>query len=147
MNINLVEVKHDFASGEMRVITQGGRTPHPDLPNVPLMRELAKDAESQAILDYVSKATAVGRPVGTTPDTPKDRVAALRKAFDDTLNDPEFKAESDKQKMEISPMSGAELQQLITDLIDAPKDLLEKVRQVTNARDAKELPGAKPSAN
>jgi tripartite-type tricarboxylate transporter receptor subunit TctC len=138
---------HYVNEKKINLIVQVGVRKDKDLPNVPLLRELAKNPEDQAILDYVSKATAVGRPVGTTPDVPKERVDALRKAFDDTLNDPEFKADSDKQKMEISPMSGAELQQLIADLIDAPKDLLEKVRQVTSARDAKELPSAKPGAN
>jgi len=138
---------HFIAEKKINLLVQVGLRKDKDLPNVPLMRELAKDPEGQAILDYVSKATAVGRPVGTTPGVPKDRVEALRKAFDATLEDPEFKMESDKQKMEISPMTGAELQQLIADLIDAPKELLEKVRQVTTSRDAKEMPGAKPSAN
>jgi tripartite-type tricarboxylate transporter receptor subunit TctC len=134
---------HYVNEKKINLLVQVGLRKDPDLPNVPLMRELATDAEGQAILDYVSKATAVGRPVGTTPGVPKERVAALRTAFDATLKDPEFKAESDKQKMEISPMSGAELQQLIADIIDAPNELLEKVRQVTTSRDAKELPGAK----
>ena len=138
---------HYIKEKKINLLVQVGVRKDPDLPDVPLMRELAKDPEGQAILDYVSKATSVGRPVGTTPNTPADRVAALRAAFDATLTDAEFKAESDKQRMEISPMSGAELQQLIADLIDAPKELLEKVRQVTTSRDAKELPGAKPASN
>jgi tripartite-type tricarboxylate transporter receptor subunit TctC len=134
---------HYINEKKINIIVQVGVRKDPDLPNVPLMRELATNPDDQAVLDYVSKAVSVGRPVGTTPDVPKERVEALRKAFDATLKDPEFKADADKQKMEISPMTGAELQQLITDLIDAPRPLLEKVRHVTNARDAKELPGTK----
>ena len=134
---------HFIKENKINLLVQVGVRKDPDLPNVPLMRELAKNPEGQAILDYVSKAVSVGRPVGTTPGVPKDRVAALRAAFDATLKDPEFRSESDKQQMEISPMNGAELQQLIDDLIDAPRDLLEKVRQVTHSRDAKALPGAK----
>ena len=131
---------------KINLLIQIGIRKAADLPNVPLMRDLAKNPDDQAILDYFSKSISVGRPVGTTPGVPKERVEALRAAFDATLNDPEFKAEAEKQKMEISPMTGAELQQLIADLIDAPKDLLEKVRQVSSSRDAKELPGAKPGS-
>jgi tripartite-type tricarboxylate transporter receptor subunit TctC len=134
---------HFISEKKINLLVQVGVRKDRDLPNVPLMRELAKTPQDQAILDYVSKAVSVGRPVGTTPGVPKERVEALRKAFDATLQDAEFKTEADKQKMEINPMTGAELQQLIADLIDAPKDLLEEVRQVTTSRDAKALPGAK----
>lgn len=138
---------HYVAEKKLNILVQVGMRKDKDLPNVPLMRDLAKTPEQKAILDYISKAVAVGRPVGTTPNVPQDRVAALRKAFDATLVDPAFVAEADKQKMEISAMNGEELQQIIADIIDAPIDLLEKVRLVTHSRDAKELPGAKPSAN
>lgn len=138
---------HYVAEKKLNLLVQTGMKKEKDLPDVPLMRDLAKTPEQKAILDYVSKAVAVGRPVGTTPGVPADRVAALRKAFDATLTDPAFIAEADKQKMEISAMTGAELQQIITDVLEAPVDLLEKVRVVTSSRDAKELPGAKPSAN
>ncbi|HEU0071754.1 MAG TPA: tripartite tricarboxylate transporter substrate-binding protein [Alphaproteobacteria bacterium] len=136
---------HYVAEKKINILVQTGMKKDKDLPNVPLMRELAKTPEQKAILDYISKAVAVGRPVGTTPGVPQDRVAALRKAFDATLADPAFVAEADKQKMEISAMNGEELQQIIADIIDAPIDLLEKVRLVTHSRDAKELPGAKAS--
>ena len=138
---------HYVAEKKLNLLVQTGMKKEQDLPNVPLMRDLAKTPEQKAILDYVSKAVAVGRPVGTTPGVPADRVAAVRKAFDATLTDPAFIAEADKQKMEINAMTGAELQQIITDVIDAPVELLEKVRVVTSSRDAKELPGAKPAAN
>lgn len=130
---------HYVKDKKINLLVQTGMKKEKDLPDVPLMRDLAKTPEQKAILDYVSKAVAVGRPVGTTPGVPKDRVAALRKAFDATLADPEFIAEADKQRMEISPMTGAELQQIIEDLIDAPPALLDQVRQVTHSRDAKEL--------
>ena len=138
---------HYVNEKKLNILVQTGTKKDKDLPDVPLLRDLAKTPEQRAILDYISKAVAVGRPVGTTPGVPADRVAALRKAFDATLTDPAFVAEADKQKMEISAMTGAELQQIIGDIIDAPIDLLEKVRQVTHSRDAKELPGAKPSSN
>jgi tripartite-type tricarboxylate transporter receptor subunit TctC len=127
----------------INIVMQVGLEKDKNLPDVPLMRDMAKNDDDRAVLDYVSKAVAVGRPVGTTPDVPKERVTALRKAFDDTIKDPEFVAEADKQRMEISPMTGAELQQIIDDLITAPPTLLERVRMATTSRDAQSVPGAK----
>jgi len=134
---------HYISEKRLNLLVQVGMRKDADLPNVPLMRDLGKTADDKAILDYVSKAVSVGRPVGTTPGVPADRVAALRKAFDATLKDAEFKAEADKQKMEISPMTGAELQELIESLIDAPDSLLKKVSEVTESRDAQALSAKK----
>ena len=55
---------------------------------MPLLRDLATTPEQREILDFMSLSVAVGRPVATTPGAPPDRVTALRKAFDATLNDP-----------------------------------------------------------
>jgi tripartite-type tricarboxylate transporter receptor subunit TctC len=124
-------------------IIQMGMTKEADLPNVPLMRDLAKNPADQAVLDFMSKAVAVGRPIATTPAAPAERVAALRKAFDDTLKDPAFIQEAKTQRAEIQPMTGAQLAQIVRDVIDAPADLRERVKVVIQPNNAKELPGIK----
>jgi tripartite-type tricarboxylate transporter receptor subunit TctC len=124
-------------------IIQMGMTKEADLPNVPLMRDLAKNPADQAVLDFMSKAVAVGRPIATTPAAPAERVAALRKAFDDTLKDPAFIQEAKTQRAEIQPMTGAQLAQIVRDVIDAPADLRERVKVVIQPNNAKELPGTK----
>jgi tripartite-type tricarboxylate transporter receptor subunit TctC len=124
-------------------IIQMGMTKEADLPNVPLMRDLAKNPADQAVLDFMSKAVAVGRPIATTPGVPAERVAALRKAFDDTLKDPAFIQEAKTQRAEIQPMTGAQLAQIVRDVIDAPADLRERVKVVIQPNNAKELPGTK----
>ena len=74
----------------------------------------------------------------------KERVAALRRAFDATLVDPEFVADAKKQNAEISPMSGEVLQQLVDDLIGTPPEVLAKVKAAIQAKQGVELkPGAK----
>jgi tripartite-type tricarboxylate transporter receptor subunit TctC len=124
-------------------ILQMGMTKEADLPNVPLMRDLAKNPADQAVLDFMSKAVAVGRPIATTPGVSAERVAALRKAFDDTLKDPAFIQEAKTQRAEIQPMTGAQLAQIVRDVIDAPADLRERVKVVIQPNNAKELPGTK----
>ncbi len=124
-------------------IIQMGMQKDDDLPNVPLMRELAKDAAGQAVLDFMSRAVTFGRPIATTPGVPAERVAALRRAFELTLKDPDFIQEARKQRAEILPMTGAALEVLVRDIIGSPLELRERVRLAIQPTNAKELPGKK----
>src|SRR5262249_12583869 len=85
-------------------LVQVGLEKDPELPQVPLLRDLAKSPREREVLDFLSMAVAVGRPVATTPGTPPDRVAALRKAFDETLADPAFLADAQHQRLELRAM-------------------------------------------
>ena len=126
-------------------IIQVGMKKEPDLPDVPLLRDLGKDksAADRAVLEFMSKAVVVGRPIATTPGVPAERVAALRKAFDDTLKDPEFIKEAKTQRAEIGPMTGAELAQIIKEVIETPADLRERVKRAIQPSGASQVPGGK----
>lgn len=130
----------------IKPIVQIGMQKEPDLPDVPLLRDLAKTPEQKQVIDFISRSVSVGRPIATTPGVPPERVAALRKAFDATLADPEFLAEAEKQRMEIRAMSGAELAQLIKDIIEAPADIREKVKLAIVPTNAVEVPKTKKGA-
>jgi len=110
-------------------LLQVGLQKDPALPHVPLLREMGLRPQDQPVLDFMSKAVAVGRPIATTPGTPPERVEALRRAFDATLKDPLFIKEAEKERAEISPMTGAQLAGIIRELIEAPDDLKAKVRE------------------
>lgn len=125
-------------------ILQMGLAKEPDLPDVPLLRDLAKTPDEKLVLDFISKSIAVGRPIATTPGAPPERVAALRKAFDDTLKDPVFMAEANKQRAEINAMTGAELAQIIKDIIEAPQATRDKAKSaMTTPKDFKEVESKK----
>jgi tripartite-type tricarboxylate transporter receptor subunit TctC len=124
-------------------LVQAGLQKEPDLPDVPLLRELAATADQQQIFDFMTQAGAIGRPVATTPGVPADRLAALRKAFDETLRDPDFIAEAARERLEIRAMNGAELAALIRNVIETPADTREKVKLAIQPQDARMLPGAK----
>ena len=79
---------------------------HPDLPNVPLIIDLAKTDEQRQILKLIFARQVLGRPFLAPPGVPEDRVDALRKAFMDTMKDKEFLAEAEKAKLEITPVAG-----------------------------------------
>jgi tripartite-type tricarboxylate transporter receptor subunit TctC len=113
---------------KINILVQIGLKRDKAMPDVPLLLEYAKTDEQRQILDFFSRAVVIGRPIATTPDVPKDRVTALRRAFDKAVADPEFAADAQKQRAEISPMTGEETQQLVSDLINAPLSVREKVK-------------------
>jgi tripartite-type tricarboxylate transporter receptor subunit TctC len=126
-------------------IVQVGIEKEAELPDVPLLRDLARADRDKQVLDFMSTAVAIGRPVATTPGVPAERVAALRKAFDDTLRDPDFIADAAHERLEIRAMSGTALADLIKAVIETPADLRERVKLAIQPRNAVSLPGAKPA--
>lgn len=115
-----------LADGSINIILQNAVERHPDLPNVPLITEKAKDAEQLQIIRLIVATQSMARPFFAPPGVPADRAAALRKAFDETMTDPDFVAEADKMKVEISPMKGKEVNAMLTDLYATPKGAVEK---------------------
>ena len=124
-------------------IIQVGLRKETDLPGVPLMRDLSSDPTDRAVLDFMSKAVSVGRAVATTPGVPPERVAALRRAFEAVLKDPEFIREAQVQRAEISPTTGDEVATVIGELIGAPVELRERVKRGDSAKGRTQAPGAK----
>jgi tripartite-type tricarboxylate transporter receptor subunit TctC len=120
----------------IRPIIQIGLEKEPDLPDVPLLLDQPVAPEDKPVLEFMSKAVMVGRPIGTTPGVPAGRVNALRRAFDATLKDPEFIAETTAQNAEIDYMSGETLAKIIDDLIGAPPAVHERVRAVLRPKES-----------
>jgi len=89
---------------------------HADLPEVPLVMDLAKTDEQRNILKLIFGRQVMGRPFVAPPDVPKDRVAILRKAFMDTMADKEFLADAEKAKFEITPVPGETIENLVLDV-------------------------------
>jgi len=111
------------------LIFQWGLKKNLDYPDTPLLGDLAGNAEQQVVFDFVGRVASLARPIATNAGVPAERVAALRGAFDATMRDREFLAEADRQIMEIAPMAGEDLQQLVTDIVNAPPAVVEQVRQ------------------
>ena len=101
-----------------------------ELPNVPTALEFARTLDEKRVLEAILNATEVGTSFFTTPGVPADRVEVLRRAFDATMDDPEFKADVEKVRVSLEPMKGEDLQKLVADVANLPADLTEKVRAV-----------------
>ena len=139
-----VSISPHFVKDKLIVpLLQVGLQKDPALPDVPLLRELGRSPDDQPLLDFMSKAVAVGRPIATTPGVPADRVAALRRAFDATLKDPLFIQEAEKERAEISAMTGEHLARIIRELIEAPAEIKARVRDAIQPKkqDTQEVTG------
>ena len=130
-----VSISPHFVSEKLIVpLLQVGLQKDPALPNVPLLRELGRTPTDQPLLDFMSKAVSVGRPFATTAGVPPERVAALRRAFDATLKDPIFIQEAEKERAEISAMTGQQLGQIIRELIESPAAIKARVKDAIEPR-------------
>ena len=119
-----------LADKKIKVLVQIALKRHPDLADVPLMSELAKSEDDRSVLTFLSADTAISRSLVTTPGTPPDRVAALRRAFDATMKDPDFLADADKAKIDISPSTGEEAQKVALSILDAPAKTIAKAKEI-----------------
>ena len=116
--------------GRLEVLLQMGRTPNPELTamGVPFVMDYAKDDETRQILRLIFARLAVGRPFIAPPNVPADRVDALRRAFDATMRDPEFLADAERARLEITPLTGEEAQALIAEVYATPPEIAERAR-------------------
>lgn len=96
------------------------------LGNVPLLSDQTNDPEMKLVLETISSPLAMGRPILTAPNVPPERLAALRKAFDDAMADPGFKADAKKKNLEYSYASGEKIAGIIERLYSMPKPVVEK---------------------
>ena len=119
-------------SGRINILLQMSTSKHADMPNVPFVMDMAKNDTDRKILGLVFARQAWGRPFNTTPNVPKARLAALQAAFDATMKDPKFLADIKKQKLELNPISGKQIQKLIEDLYNSPKDVVALAAKATS---------------
>ena len=129
---SLVQQQSDWLKDKkINILAQVTTTKHEDLPNVPLVSEFAKNESDKQILDFLFARQVMGRPFVIPPGVPMERVTALRAAFDAAMKDKALLAEGDKQKLEISPVSGVEVQQLVARLLKTPQDLVDAAEKAT----------------
>jgi tripartite-type tricarboxylate transporter receptor subunit TctC len=86
-------------------------------------------------LALLSGDVSVGRPILTAPNVPADRVAALRQAFAETMRDPQFIAAAKQANLNMNPMSGEELQQVVDAIASAPADVVSRVKAAIAIKD------------
>ncbi len=100
----------------------------PDMPNVPLLSEFAKTPSDKAVLEFIESGLD-DRAMAAPPGVPADRVAALEKAYQETLRDPDFLADAKKLHMDIDPLSGKQVQEFCNKILSLSPEDIEKAKK------------------
>jgi tripartite-type tricarboxylate transporter receptor subunit TctC len=108
---------------------------HPELPNVPLVLELAKTDRQREILEVIFSGQPMGRPYLAPPGVPAERVKALRDAFDSMMKDKDFLAEAEKAKLEIELVPGEKVEGIVKRVASMPKDILKEAAEASTKKD------------
>jgi hypothetical protein len=117
-----------FKNGTVRTIALVGFRRPPELADVPLLIDLAQDADTRQLLELFSSPPQVGKPAVMGPDVPAERVAAMRDAYKATMSDPAFLADAAKLSLPVDPISGQELTALVARVMAAPDAVVQRAR-------------------
>lgn len=117
-------------AGDLIIVLQAVPKPLPDLPNVPLTIDLAKTDEARKMIEVFHSNIEFSRPFVLPLETPNERVQVLRKAFQETLKDKEFLAETEKAKMGLNPVTGEELEKNVAGIFKVDSTLLPKMKEI-----------------
>ena len=113
--------------GKMRVLFNLERTPIAEF-KAPSIFDFAKTDEQKQLLLLFSSSVELGRPIVAPPETPPERVALLRRSFEQVMRDPDLMLEAEKLKIELSLVKGETLEALVKDLMKTPDDVLKKAQ-------------------
>ena len=123
--------RKELDSGELIPVLQATIKPHPELSKLPMALNFAKTEEAKKLILTVARVHGPSvRPYVLPPKTPKDRLQILRKAFMDTMKDPEFLAEAKKANLDINPDDGATLESNVKEILKLEPALIAKLKEI-----------------
>ncbi|HEX2225978.1 MAG TPA: tripartite tricarboxylate transporter substrate-binding protein [Candidatus Binatia bacterium] len=118
----------------VRVLLYTGAKRDERIPDVPTIAEIFDKEKvpesSRRVARVIFAAESFGRPIVSGPGTPTDRVETLRHGFEQAMKDPELLAETKKQRMDVDPTSGAELEKLAQEILQQPPDVMARVKKL-----------------
>jgi hypothetical protein len=119
-----------IANKSIHVLLQLALAKHPDLPDVPLISDLARSEGEKQIINLIFARQVMGRPFLAPPGLPPERLKTLRKAFMDTMNDADFRADAEKSKLEITPVAGDKVEALVNEIYQTPEAVAQRAAAV-----------------
>ena len=119
---------------KINMLIQVGFKKEPDLPDVPLLADLIKSGDDLGAVKVITLPTAIGYGHWLGAEVPKDRIAALRAAYEAVMKDPDFIREVQKTGMEIRVQTGAEMDALVAQVIQTPQPVLDRAARILKWR-------------
>jgi tripartite-type tricarboxylate transporter receptor subunit TctC len=124
-----------LADKQINVVLQLSLARHPELPDVPLVIDLARDDAARQMFALAFGTQKMGRPAAAPPGLPAERALALRAAFAATMADPEFREDARRSALDIDgPISGAEVDGILKQVYASPKDVVAKFEAIRNEK-------------
>lgn len=115
-------------NGKINLLAQVGAKKAADLPTVPLLTDLAHDDNGRKLAELFTSPSIIGKPTVVGPQVPKERVAALRKAYAETMTDPAFLDDAEKIGLAPNPIGGADLEAAVKRIFETPQNLVDLAR-------------------
>jgi tripartite-type tricarboxylate transporter receptor subunit TctC len=125
----LLENKGWISSNNVRFLYVVGRNRNPKIPQVPTLGDLASSNIDRIVMNSIASASDVGRSLLAPPKVPDQRLAALRKAFQELVRDPDFIREAKRRNVTLEPLEGRDLQTIVNESMDLKPDVAERIRQ------------------
>jgi tripartite-type tricarboxylate transporter receptor subunit TctC len=123
--------RKQLETGDVAVVLQSAPKAHSDLPKVSLSISLAKSEEGRNLIQAgIHDTSTITYLYSLPPGTPKERVQLLRKAFQDTMKDPEFLADTKKANMDVDPVTGEELERVIGGFFTLDPAIINKLKGI-----------------
>lgn len=107
--------------------------PELNAQGVPRVIEFANTADDRKAVEVFYAQGVIIRPFIMPPGVSPERVRAMRKAFSATMADPELKAEADKQRLDVIPHTGEELEKIVADIYASPASVVARIKQAMSA--------------
>jgi tripartite-type tricarboxylate transporter receptor subunit TctC len=120
----------DVQEGRLKLVIQMGPKTTDEFGKVPSVFDYVKTEDDRKVLELHFEQILLGRPLAGPPGMPADRLAALRVAFMETMKDPDFLADAQKANIDIDPVTGEQVDQLLEQFSKYPKSVVEKARAV-----------------
>jgi hypothetical protein len=115
---------------KINILFQMGLDKHPDLPETPLILDLARNDGDRTIFKLLFSRQVMAWPYAAPPGLPRERTDALRRAFAETMKDKDFLSEAGKANLEVRPVAGDDIQKLVADVAATPAAVLQKTMQL-----------------
>jgi tripartite-type tricarboxylate transporter receptor subunit TctC len=125
---------HLLFENKLKIVLQASKKNWPALQDIPNLFDLATTDEQKSILNFVLGASTMSRIITGPPGVPAERIQVLRDAFDATMKDPEFLAEAQRLNLDVSPLSGAEIDKALAEVYATPKELVKKAVAISQLK-------------
>jgi tripartite-type tricarboxylate transporter receptor subunit TctC len=120
----------DVQDGRLKLVIQMGPKTTDEFGNIPSVFDYVKSEDDRKVLELYFKQILLGRPLAGPPGLPIERLAALRRAFMATMQDPEFLADARRANIDIDPVTGEQVEQLLKQFADYPASVIDKAKAI-----------------